>query len=157
MSAAQTWFGRSIVGPRSRYGKILCPGVGFVVRGFGPSAAMPIRRISRCTRLRLTANPTARSSAVIRREPRKGQAANSSSAPHQGEVVVVRRPRRPINARARKAQERALPPDRQPAVIAIDERSAVRRAHLPDLRAKKSRSTISSPILACGRSISRMT
>ena len=55
MSAAHTWFGRSIARLRSRYGKILWPGAGFVVRGFGPSAAMPIRRISRCTRLRLMA------------------------------------------------------------------------------------------------------
>jgi hypothetical protein len=79
MSAAHTWFGRSIVIPRSRYGNILCPGAGFVVLGFGPSAAIPIRRISRCTRLRLMLNPSARSSAAIRREPRNGQAVNSSS------------------------------------------------------------------------------
>ena len=59
--------------------KILCPGAGFVVRGFGPSAAMPILRISRCTRLRLTTQPSARSIAVIRREPRNGQAVNNSS------------------------------------------------------------------------------
>jgi hypothetical protein len=50
-----------------------------LVLGFGPSAAIPIRRISRCTRLRLTNTPSARSIAVIRREPRKGQAVNSSS------------------------------------------------------------------------------
>src|SRR5487761_2673512 len=41
MSAAHTWFGRSMTTLRSRYGKILCPGAGLVVRGFGPSAAMP--------------------------------------------------------------------------------------------------------------------
>ena len=40
MSAAQTWFGRSIVKPRSREGRILCPTAGFVARGFDPSAAM---------------------------------------------------------------------------------------------------------------------
>jgi len=79
MSAAQTWLGRSTVTSRSRYGKIVCPGAGFVVRGFGPKAAIPIRRISRCTRLRLIACPSARSIAVIRREPRNGQRVNSSS------------------------------------------------------------------------------
>jgi hypothetical protein len=42
-----------MVRPRSRYGNILCRGAGFVVRGFGPSAAMPILRISQRTRLRL--------------------------------------------------------------------------------------------------------
>jgi hypothetical protein len=57
----------------------LCPDAGFVVRGFGPSAAIPIWRISRCTRLRFTACPSARSIAAIRREPRNGQCVNSSS------------------------------------------------------------------------------
>jgi hypothetical protein len=42
-------------------------GADFVVRGLGPSAAMPILRIGRCTRLRLMARPSARSSAVMRR------------------------------------------------------------------------------------------
>jgi len=36
MSAAHTWFGRSITRLRSRYGNILWPGAGFVVRRFGP-------------------------------------------------------------------------------------------------------------------------
>ncbi len=54
MSAAHTWFGRSIIMLRNRYGQILWPGAGFVVFGFGPSAAMPILRVNRCTRLRLT-------------------------------------------------------------------------------------------------------
>jgi hypothetical protein len=49
MSAAHTWFGRSITRSRSRYGKIMCPGAGLVVRGFGTRAAIPISRISRCT------------------------------------------------------------------------------------------------------------
>jgi hypothetical protein len=79
MSAAHTWFGRSIARLRRRYGNILCPGAAFVVRGFGPSAAMPIRRISRCTCLRLIACPSARSIAAIRREPRNGHAVNNSS------------------------------------------------------------------------------
>ena len=79
MSAAQTWFARSITISRSRYGKTVCPGAGLVVRGFGPKAAIPIRRISRCTRLRLIETPSARSIAVIRREPRNGQRVNSSS------------------------------------------------------------------------------
>ena len=79
MSAAHTWFGRSIAKLRRRYGKILCPDCGFVVRGFGPSAAMPMRRISRCTRLRLSGRPSARNIATIRREPRNGHAVNSSS------------------------------------------------------------------------------
>lgn len=39
-------------------------------------------------------------------------------------------------------------------VGAIEHSSTVRRAHLPDLRAKKSRSTVSCPILACSFSIS---
>src|SRR5438445_13582455 len=69
MSAAQTWLGRSITRLRRRYGKILCPGCGLVVRGFGPSAAIPICRIRRCTRLRLMEYPFSRSMNAIRREP----------------------------------------------------------------------------------------
>src|SRR5438874_4447180 len=38
---------------------------------------------------------------------------------------------------------------------AVEPGSAVRRAHLPDLLAKKSRSTVSCPIFACSFSISR--
>ncbi len=72
MSVHQTWFGRSRASPRKRYGNILCPGAGFLVRGFGPSAARPILRISRRTRLRLMAQPSAPNIAVIRREPRNG-------------------------------------------------------------------------------------
>jgi hypothetical protein len=75
--------------------------------------------------------------------------------PHQRQIVLVRRCRRPVHAGTRDAQELALPADRQRPVAAIDERAAVRSAHLPDLLAKKSRSTISSPIFACSRSISR--
>jgi len=40
-------------------------------------------------------------------------------------------------------------------VIAVELRSAVRRAHRPNLLPKKSFSTVSCPILACSRSISR--
>src|SRR5262245_47684647 len=67
---------RSIDGDRA--GNILCPGAGFVVRGFGPSAEMHISRISRRMRLRLMARPSRCSIFVIRREPRNGQAVNSS-------------------------------------------------------------------------------
>jgi hypothetical protein len=45
-----------------------------------PNAAIPILRISRRTRLRSTLWPSARNSAAIRREPRNGQAVNSSSS-----------------------------------------------------------------------------
>src|SRR4029077_9559076 len=75
--------------------------------------------------------------------------------PHQGKVVVVGRPSRPVDPRARDAKQHALPADRQRLVGAIEHSSTVRRAHLPDLRAKKSRSTVSCPILACSFSISR--
>jgi len=70
-------------------------------------------------------------------------------------VVVVGRLARPVQARARHAEKRALPPYRQRLVGAVEHRSAVRRARLPDLLAKKSRSTVSWPILACSRAMSR--
>jgi hypothetical protein len=50
-----------------------------LVRGFGPSASIPILRISRCTRLRLIVTPSSLSIRAIRREPRNGHAVNSSS------------------------------------------------------------------------------
>jgi len=56
--------GLSTVRLRSRYGKILCPGAGLLVLGFGPSASTPIRRISRRARLRFIFSVKA-----IRREP----------------------------------------------------------------------------------------
>ena len=62
---------------------------------------------------------------------------------HQRRFVVVGRLARPVDARARYAQKRALLPQRQRPVGAVEHRSTVRRAHLPDLRAKKSRSTVS--------------
>ncbi|WP_210161834.1 hypothetical protein, partial [Bradyrhizobium japonicum] len=40
-------------------------------------------------------------------------------------------------------EQHALPTDRQRLVDALEHSSTVRRAHLPDLRAKNSRSTVS--------------
>jgi hypothetical protein len=57
----------------------LCPGAGFVVFGLGASAEIPIRRIRRCTRLRLIEYSSARSKTISRREPKNGRAVNSSS------------------------------------------------------------------------------
>src|SRR5271168_3949445 len=51
MSDAHTWFGSVIDTPRS---KILLPGAVLLVPGRGTRPSSPIRRISRCTRLRLT-------------------------------------------------------------------------------------------------------
>jgi hypothetical protein len=53
------------------------------------------------------------------------------------------------------ADQRALPSDRQNLIVAVEHLSPVRRARLWDLLAKKSRSTVSCPILACSFSISR--
>src|SRR5262249_54527414 len=68
--------------------------------------------------------------------------------PHQLNVVVIGRPRRPIYARSRNAQQLALPADRSTLMIALHPSSPIRRAHLPALLAKKSRSTVNCPILA---------
>jgi hypothetical protein len=155
MSAYQTWFGRSIATPRSRYGKILCPGTGLLVRGQGPSAAIPILRISRCTRFRLTGCPCASSIVVIRREPRNGREQLVDPA-HQRQIVVVigGGGRRPIDARARNTHQLAWAADRQLAVISI---TSARRsgALIFQTSSLKSRSTMSWPILTRGFSISR--
>src|SRR5262249_44048943 len=76
--------------------------------------------------------------------------------PHQHEIVVIGGRGRSVQARSCNAQQLALPAQRtHGGVAAVDEPTAVRGAHLPDLLAKKSRSTMSWPILACSRSISR--
>src|SRR5215471_13770764 len=75
--------------------------------------------------------------------------------PHQRQIVVIGGAPRPIQAGARNSKQRAPAADRQRIVLAADELTSVRGAHLPDLLAKKSRSTMSWPILACNRSISR--
>jgi hypothetical protein len=133
MSAHHTWFGRSIARPRNRYGNISCPGAGRVVRGLGPSAAIPILRISRRARLRLTAWTCPRSIAATRERPGSEQLVDP---PHQGEIVVVGRRRRPIDAGARDAEQLALSADRQQAMTRTNELPAVRGPHLLDLLAK---------------------
>jgi hypothetical protein len=61
----------------------------------------------------------------------------SEDPPHQGKVVIVGRPWRPVDTRARDAKQHAVPADRLRLVGATECSSTVRRAHLPDLRAKK--------------------
>ena len=69
--------------------------------------------------------------------------------PHQPRLaVVVRRRPSPVNPGARQPQQHALPPHRQRLVRPVEHRRTVRPAHRPDLRAKKSRSTVSRPIFA---------
>jgi hypothetical protein len=57
----------------------LCPGAGFVVLGFGPSASIPINRINRRARLRSIGKPSSVSVSAIRRAPKNGRAVNSAS------------------------------------------------------------------------------
>jgi hypothetical protein len=56
---------------------------------------------------------------------------------HQRQIVVVVGRLWAVDARARHAEQCALPTDRQGRVVAVEQRSAVRRAHRPDLLAKK--------------------
>src|SRR5262249_57584948 len=62
--------------------------------------------------------------------------------PHQPEIVVVGSRPWPIDAGSRNAEQLALAADRQPAVLAVDELSAVRGAPLPRRLAQTSCSTI---------------
>ena len=57
---------------RSKYGYTLCPAPLADKCGFGYTASRPIKRISRCTRLRLTLYPYCRSQALMPRLPRNG-------------------------------------------------------------------------------------
>ena len=69
-------------------------------------------------------------------------------AAHQDQIVPARLGFRPVNSGARQVQQRALPTHGQILGWMIDHRSAIGRAHRPGLLAKKSRSTVSWPILA---------
>jgi hypothetical protein len=68
----------------------LCPSAGLVVRGFGPSAAMPILRINRCIRVRLMPWPSVLDSfgQPPRAEKRPG-GEQLVDPPHQRQIVVV--------------------------------------------------------------------
>src|ERR1700722_15802052 len=72
ISVFHTWFARLTATFRSRYGYPLCPAPPADKCGFGYTASRPIKRISRCTRLRLTWCPSCRSHALMPRLPRKG-------------------------------------------------------------------------------------
>ena len=50
ISISHTWFGWSMVNPRSKYGYFLCSGAETVVLGCGKSASMRIKCIKRRTR-----------------------------------------------------------------------------------------------------------
>ena len=69
-------------------------------------------------------------------------------AAHQREIVRRRRGFGPVDARTRQRQQLALAPHGKIALGRINHGSSIRHAHRPDLLAKKSRSTVSSPILA---------
>src|ERR1700689_3846604 len=79
MSVLHTWSARSTSTPRSRYGYTLCPAPPTDSRGFGYTASRPIKRISRCTRLRLTLCPFCRSQDLMPRLPRNGWSVYSLS------------------------------------------------------------------------------
>jgi hypothetical protein len=85
-------------------------------------------------------------------EPRREQLIDPT---HQRQIVIISRRWRPVHVRTRNPEQLTLPADRQRWMRAVEPCSAVRNAHLPDLFAKKSRSTINCPILACSFSISR--
>ena len=68
--------------------------------------------------------------------------------PHQHERLRALPLRLVIERGAPDRQKTALPAEAQRRVVAHNHRAALRPAHRPDPRDKKSRSTISSPILA---------
>ena len=68
----------------------------------------------------------------------------------QGDNLEIERMNSHFPPRACQPEQGALAAHRELRVTAVEQGSPVRRAHLPDLRGKKSRSTISSPNLACG-------
>jgi hypothetical protein len=69
MSAAHAWFTRVTFRFRNKYGYFACSGDGLLVFGFGAVLSIPIKRIRRCTRLRLMSWPSAFSACVSLREP----------------------------------------------------------------------------------------
>jgi hypothetical protein len=97
---------------RKRYGKILCPGAGFVVglwsqRRDAHLAHQPLQALA------IDATPFA---IEHRHHPPRAQERPGREQlvdqPHQLNDVVIGRPRRPIYARSPNAQQLALPADR---------------------------------------------
>ncbi len=69
-------------------------------------------------------------------------------AAHHGQIVRPGDGRGAVDPRARHAQQRALAAHRQVLARPFDHRSSIGRAHRPGLLAKKSRSTVSWPIVS---------
>ena len=69
MSVLQTWLGRTMASPFSKYGKRWCAKGFRLNRGFGYTAISPIARNNRRTRLGPTRWPCNRSQTVILRTP----------------------------------------------------------------------------------------
>src|SRR6266576_1725131 len=137
MSIAQTWFGRVISMPRSRYGWILWPGSGLVVphqRLHMPAADLaPLQS-------QQPSQHTRTGEGILQVQP--------VETPHDLEVGVRHWSRQIINAAAADLQNFGLPGDRQ-IMFTVDHRFALSNPALPSAPSKKSFSSVSSPILAC--------
>ena len=110
-------------------------------------ASRPISCISRLTRLRLTWWPRILSQTVILREPQKGVFRYwRSIRAHQLQVLSTGLSWLVVQGGAADVQQGALAYQGQLQVFSVNHGPALRLAHNPDLRDKKSRSTLSWPI-----------
>ena len=148
MSAAQTWLGRSIVRPRTDRDRPCAPAPA--------SRCSASARVPRCPSAASGAAPACGS----RAPPPATASSPCGASPGTDGPGTTRRcgasapdPPHPRSGRAGKPRSGPGSAGRiagapTAPVVAIEHRSAVRRAHRPDLLDKKSRSTVSWPILA---------
>src|ERR1700746_2940781 len=131
MSAAHTWFARSMVLPRRRYGETLCPGCPLLVFRFGLTAHSPSFLISRRTRRRPIEIPSRNSATWSRRDrdPRCRGSRTTRLAFGGGRQLSARSGRQrsvPFSPLARRARRRGAPRIPGPVAARFPQSSARR-------------------------------
>jgi hypothetical protein len=114
---------------RDRWGKTWS-GAGLVVRGFGPSAATPIRGISPLHPLAIDGDSLY---PQHRHQPPRAEKwpghEQLVDPPHQRQIIAILGRQRALNSRSCHPEHAALAADRNLRMAAVEHRFPVRRAH----------------------------
>ena len=147
MSDAHTWFARSMVKPRSRYGKILWPGAGFSGPAIDRLYPHPLHQCPHMPTADLA--PLGSQQVPQHARPCVGMLqVQLVQLSHEREIALRHCDSFVVDAALADPQGSALSRHRQ-LVIAVDHRFALGNPALPSAASKKSFSSVSSPIFAC--------